>query len=63
MVFLAGILVVLLVVGIFAFDAYLLSVHIPTLIADPSDFGAWVWALIAVSSILGLSTEHYKINK
>lgn len=63
MVFLAGILAILIVAGVVAFDAYLLSVHIPTLVADPTNFGAWVWTLIAVSSIIGLSTAHSQISK
>lgn len=46
-------LVVAMWVGIVAFDAYLFSVHVPTLIADPTNFGAWFWVVVAVGLLVG----------
>lgn len=50
----------LLHVGVLAFDAYLLSVHVPTLVADPSNFGAWIWIIAAVSSIIAMGASSSK---
>lgn len=50
----------LLYVGVLLFDAYLLSVHVPTLVADPSNFGAWIWLIIAVSSIIAMGAASSK---
>lgn len=60
MVALVVIAVILLYVGLLAFDAYLLSVHVPTLIADPSNFGAWIWLIVAVSSIIAMGASSSK---
>lgn len=53
MVFLVVLLVVALWLGIVAFDAYLFSVHVPTLLADPTNFGAWFWVVIAAGLLVG----------
>lgn len=50
----------ILYVGVLFFDAYLMSVHVPTLIEDPSNFGAWVWLIIAVSSIIAMGAASSK---
>lgn len=39
--------------GIVAFDAYLFATHVPTILADPSNFGAWFWIVIAVGLLVG----------
>lgn len=49
-----------LYVGILLFDAYLMSVHVPTLVADPSNFGAWIWLIMAVSSIIAMGAAASK---
>lgn len=49
-----------LYVGILMFDAYLLSVHVPTLVIDPSNFGAWIWLIIAVSSVIAMGASSSK---
>jgi hypothetical protein len=51
------VLIVLLVIVVYGlivlYDAYLLSVHVPTLLADPSNIGAWLWIVVAVTLIFG----------
>lgn len=63
MVALVFILIFLLGAALLAFDAYLLSVHVPTLIEDPSNFGAWIWLIVAVSSIIIFAASSFKINE
>lgn len=63
MVALVFILIFVLATALLAFDAYLLSVHVPTLIADPSNFGAWIWLIVAVSSIISFAASSSKIDK
>lgn len=63
MVALVVILIFVLGTALLAFDAYLLSVHVPTLIADPSNFGAWIWFIVAVSSIISFAASSSKIDK
>lgn len=60
MVALVFILIFVLGAALLAWDAYLLSVHVPTLIDDPSNFGAWIWLIIAVSSIIAFSASSSK---
>lgn len=62
MVALVFILIFLLGAAILAFDAYLLSVHVPTLVNDPSNFGAWLWLIVAVTSIIAFSASSSKFN-
>jgi hypothetical protein len=38
---------------VFSASAYLLTVHVPTVVADPTNFGAWIWILIALWFVLG----------
>lgn len=63
MVALVFILIFVLGAALLAFDAYLLSVHVPTLTEDPSNFGAWCWLLFAVINILAFATSSSKIDK
>lgn len=49
MIVLLFLLAIALWLGVVAFDAYILMTHVPTLIADPSNFGAWFWIIFALS--------------
>lgn len=60
MVALVFILIFLLGAALLAWDAYLLSVHVPTLIEDPSNFGAWIWLIVAVSNVIAFSASTSK---
>lgn len=54
LVFLAALILYL---AVLFFDAYLLSVHVPTLLGDPTNFGAWVWLIIAVASVIAMGAS------
>lgn len=60
MVALVFILIFVLTVAVLAFDAYLLSTHVPTLIEDPSNYSAWLWTLVAVIITLSFVTHSSK---
>lgn len=57
------ILIFVLGAALLAWDAYLLSVHVPTLVEDPSNFGAWIWLIVAVSSIISFTVSSSKTDK
>ena len=48
MVFLIFLLALAIAVGILALNAWLLTIAVPALIADPSNWGAWVVILIVL---------------
>lgn len=56
-------LVFLIYAAVFAFDTYLLSVHVPTLVDDPSNFGAWGWVVFAVLTLVSLASYQTKDSK
>jgi len=49
MILLVILLYLALTVGIVAFDAWILTIHVPTIAADPSNFGAWFWIILTLT--------------
>lgn len=49
MILLLILLYLALTVGIVAFDAWILTIHVPTIVADPTNFGAWFWIILTLS--------------
>jgi hypothetical protein len=45
-------LAILFYVAIIAFDAWILTIHVPTIVVDPTNFGAWFWILLVLSFTL-----------
>lgn len=64
MIVIGAILIAALIyIAVLFFDAYLLSTHVPTILADPSNFGAWVWVIIAVASVIAIGASSARDSK
>lgn len=64
MIVIGAILIAALIyIAVLLFDAYLLSTHVPTVLADPSNFGAWAWVIVAVWSVIAMGAATARDSK